>query len=89
MSEIDPPNSPIPNPIPPIKEKFCETCNQHIIIQKERIANDQFGRPRYRNVPRNALDNQIHECLTRDKYTNLTKQQKKKYHFLQSMKGVY
>jgi hypothetical protein len=62
----NPPKSPIPNPIPPIRgkviEKFCDYCHKHITIQKERISDDDKGRPRFRRVPRNADNDEIHSC---------------------------
>jgi hypothetical protein len=55
------------SPIPPldyskIENKFCLYCNRHIIIQKERISDSETGKKRFRRVPRNADNDEIHEC---------------------------
>lgn len=55
------------SPIPPlnynkVQNKFCIFCNKHIAIQKERISDSDIGKRRFRRVPRNADDEEIHNC---------------------------
>jgi hypothetical protein len=75
----NPPTRPIPDGpkrFGRIHDKFCSSCQRHIQIQTERITDDYHtGKPRFRRIPRNVDDNEIHECSSKRIKFNDTKKE--------------